>query len=215
MTKRLFDFFLALSGLLISLPIWFLFGILIWIEDENHIFYSQERVGKNGKIFKIIKFRSMVTNADKEVGPLQAKENDTRITRFGRILRATALDELPQLVNILKGEMSFVGPKALRMVEIDAGDKTPRSIWEFKGAEQRLSVMPGLTGVAQILAARDINRTEKFKYDIWYIKHQSFLLDLYIIFISFLVTFRGMWERRGNKFTYLLINFKKKVESEL
>ena len=213
--KRIFDFLLASMGLLISLPLWVIFSLLIWLEDKKPIFYSQERMGKGGKIFKIIKFRSMKANADEEVGPLQAREDDARMTCFGRILRATALDELPQLINILKGEMSFVGPKALRPVEIDAGDKTPKSIWEFEGAEARLSVTPGLTGVAQILTARDISRKEKFKYDIWYIKHQSFFLDLYLIFISFLITFRGVWEVRENKFTYLLINFKQKVESEL
>jgi len=119
MLKRAFDFILSLSGIILSAPLWILFSLAIILEDGWPIFYRQERVGKRGRIFKVIKFRSMVKDAEKDVGPVQVKENDPRVTKAGRILRATALDELPQLLNILKGDMSFVGPRALRPEELE------------------------------------------------------------------------------------------------
>jgi len=126
------------------------------------------------------------------------------------------MDAFPQLWNIFKGEMSFVGPRALREVEIECSDDKPRSIWEFEGAKERCMVRPGLTGVAQILAKRDIPRDRKFKYDIWYIKNRSFLLDLYLIFMSFMVSFCGAWESRGEKLNFFGIReFREKVENQL
>lgn len=203
MIKRVFDFSLALSGIFFSFPLWFILGFAVWLEDSGPVLYFQERVGKDGKIFKSLKFRSMLPEAEKDYGPLQALENDQRVTKLGKILRATAMDELPQLWNILKGEMSFVGPRALRPVEQDPYDSLPRSVWEFKGFKERCSVRPGLTGVAQIFAPRDINRNEKIQYDLWYIKNQYFLLDIYLIYISFLITFKGGWELRKSKLPFL------------
>ena len=161
------------------------------------------------RVFKGIKFRSMIKGAERDVGPLQAKEDDARVTRLGRVLRATAMDELPQLWNILKGEMSFVGPRALRPIEIDTEDGLPKSVEEFAGFRERCLIRPGLTGIAQILAPRDISGQEKFRYDIWYLQHRNPWLDIRIILISFLITFRAKWETRKERFSALpLIDIK-------
>lgn len=213
--KRIFDFSLALIGLILSSPLWVIFGLAIWLEDRGPVFYSQERVGKDGKIFKIWKFRSMRVGAEAKSGPVQAKENDPRATSIGKLMRTTAMDELPQLWNILKGEMSFVGPKGLRYIEIEVGDDKPRSIWEFEGAKERALVKPGLTGVAQVFAPRGIRRGEKFKYDAWYIRNRSFILDVYIVLLSFLVTSIGKWEIKEDKFHLLGRRLKKRVEAGL
>lgn len=143
----------------------------------------------------------MVPDADPKYGPLQASENDHRVTRVGKILRATALDELPQLWNILKGDMSFVGPRALLPAEIEVngnGELVP--LEQIPGYHRRHAVRPGLTGLAQVYAHRDIPRRHKFKYDLPYIKKQSFWLDLKLIALSVWITVRGRWETRDRKF---------------
>jgi lipopolysaccharide/colanic/teichoic acid biosynthesis glycosyltransferase len=197
--KRTLDFLLALIGITLSFPLWIFLGFLIWLEDRGPIFYGQDRLGKDGRIFRSLKFRSMHFAAEKGLGPVQAKEFDARITKTGRILRVTAIDELPQLWNILKGDMSFVGPRALMLIEADANETEAKGVWEFEGFKERQKVRPGLTGVAQVLAPRDIPRSQKFKYDIWYIENQSFWLDMRLIALSFLITFLGRWERREGK----------------
>ena len=198
--KRAFDICFSLLGLILSSPLWLIFGLLILLEDGPPVFYLQERVGKDKRFFKNIKFRSMVKNAEEGIGPVQAGENDARATKIGRFLRRSAMDELPQLINILKGEMSFVGPRALRRFEIelrrlDASDKELVASLFLA----RSKVVPGLTGAAQVFAPRDIPRIEKFRYDLWYIKHQGVLLDLKLIFLSLLISFFGRWETRGRK----------------
>jgi len=210
--KRIFDFLLALVGITISFPLWVFLGFLVLLEDGFPVFYGQDRVGKDGKIFRSLKFRSMHFSAEKGIGPIQAKEDDARISKTGRILRITALDELPQLWNILKGDMSFVGPRALRPVEKDAGESEPKGVWEFEGFGERSKVRPGLTGIAQILASRDIPRGQKFRYDIWYVNNQSFWLDIRLITLSFIITFKGNWEERGGKLAQkILRNLAKKI----
>jgi lipopolysaccharide/colanic/teichoic acid biosynthesis glycosyltransferase len=200
MLKRLFDIFLSSIGIIGSLPLWILFGLAIILEDGFPIFYFQERVGKGGKIFKSIKFRSMIKDAEKDTGPIQAVENDPRVTKVGKILRATAMDELPQLVNILKGDMSFVGPRALRPAEKEVrGSPEETEIEKIPSYQERLAVRPGLTGLAQVYLPGEALRSEKFKYDLEYIKKQSFFLDLKLIFLSFWITFRGKWESREKK----------------
>jgi len=200
MLKRLFDICLSSIGLIGSSPLWVLFALLVLLEDGLPVFYLQERVGKSGKIFKGIKFRSMIKDAEKDTGPVQAIENDPRVTRVGRILRATAMDELPQLVNILKGDMSFVGPRALRPQEKEVrGNPEETDIKKIPGFHERLSVRPGLTGMAQVYLPGEALRSEKFKYDIMYIRNRSFLLDLKLILLSFWITFRGKWESRQEK----------------
>ncbi len=200
MIKRLFDIFLSGIGLIGSSPLWLLFSLAIILEDGLPIFYLQERVGKGGKIFKGIKFRSMIKDAEKETGPIQATENDPRITKIGKILRNTAMDELPQLVNILKGDMSFVGPRSLRPKEKEVhGNPDETDIEKVPGYQERLAVRPGLTGIAQIYLPTDALRKEKFQYDLYYINNQSFLLDLKLIILSFWITFRGKWQSRQRK----------------
>ena len=200
MLKRLFDIFLSSIGLLISFPLWLLFSLVIKLEDRGPIFYSQERIGRGGRVFKAIKFRSMFKDAEKETGPVQAVENDPRVTKVGKLLRVTAMDELPQLWNILRGDMSFVGPRALRPEEKEVhGNPDKLRIEDIPGYQERLAVRPGLTGMAQVYLPTDALRKEKFKYDLLYIKNQSFLLDLKLIFLSFWITFRGKWESRERK----------------
>lgn len=200
MLKRLFDICLSSLGLIGSSTLWIIFGLLISIEDGLPIFYLQERVGKGGKIFKAIKFRSMIKDAEKGIGSVQAIENDPRVTKMGRILRATAMDELPQLLNILKGDMSFVGPRALRPKEREVhGNSALTKIEDVPYYKERLAVRPGLTGLAQVYLPTDALRSEKFQYDLLYIKKQSFLLDLKLILLSFWITFRGKWESREKK----------------
>lgn len=200
MLKRLFDITLSSIGIIGSLPLWVLFSLAIWLGDMGPVFYKQERIGKDGKIFKALKFRSMIKDAEKDTGPVQAVENDPRVTKVGRILRATAMDELPQLINILKGDMSFVGPRALRPKEKEVrGNPDEKEIEKIPGYQERLTVRPGLTGLAQVYLPGEALRSEKFKYDLLYIKKQSFLFDLKLIFLSFWITFRGKWESRQGK----------------
>jgi lipopolysaccharide/colanic/teichoic acid biosynthesis glycosyltransferase len=199
--KRLLDVLLSGAGLVASLPLWGLIAALIKLEDGGPIFFYQDRVGHNGHLFRAMKFRSMKVNAEALSGPMQATEHDPRVTRIGRIMRATAMDELPQLLNIFKGDMSFVGPRALRPGEIEVkGSGEVERLEDVPGFEDRCRVKPGLTGVAQIYAARDIVRRNKFRYDRIYIKRRSFLLDLKLIALSFWITFRGTWENRDEKF---------------
>jgi lipopolysaccharide/colanic/teichoic acid biosynthesis glycosyltransferase len=142
----------------------------------------------------------MIPDAESAVGALQASQNDPRITRVGRVLRATAMDELPQLWNIFRGDMSFVGPRALRPGEIEtSGSGEHVAMESIPGYTERHSVRPGLTGIAQIFAPRDVPRRHKFKYDRIYITNQSFWLDVRLILVSFLITFRGQWESRAKK----------------
>jgi len=198
--KRPFDVLLSGAGILLSSPLWILFAAIIWIQDRAPIFYGQDRVGKNGRVFRALKFRSMIKDAEKGRGAVQAVENDPRVTRFGRILRATAMDELPQLLNIFKGDMSFVGPRALRPEEKEVhGEEDTRRIENIPGYRERVLVRPGLTGLAQIYLSGDAPRWKKFRYDRFYIQNRSFWWDIELILLSFGVTFRGKWESRQKK----------------
>ncbi len=200
LAKRAFDVALSGTGLLISSPIWLALATAIRLEDGGPIFYSQERAGEGGRVFRAWKFRSMVPDAEHAVGAVQATEHDPRVTRVGRVMRATAMDELPQLWNIFVGDMSFVGPRALRPGEIEAlGDGRLEALEEVPGYADRSRVRPGLTGIAQIFAPRDITRRNKFRYDRVYIRRHSFWLDLRLIVLSFWITFRGKWETRSSK----------------
>ncbi|MEQ1895752.1 MAG: sugar transferase [Vicinamibacterales bacterium] len=201
MAKRLFDVALSGGGLAASLPVWMAIATAVKLEDGGPVFFSQERVGQGGRVFWVLKFRSMIPDAEARVGALQASDGDPRITRIGRWLRATAMDELPQLLSIFRGDMSFVGPRALRPGEIEVhGDGREEALEDVPGFDLRCQVPPGLTGVAQIYAPRDIPRRQKFRYDAVYIRRQSFGLDMRLIALSSWITFRGRWEVRGRKF---------------
>ena len=199
MIKRTFDATLAGAGLVLSAPFWALFAAAIKLEDGGPVFYAQDRVGQGGRVFKALKFRSMRPDAERETGPLQARRRDPRVTRIGRLMRATAMDELPQLWNILRGDMSFVGPRALRPgeIEIEGGVAVP--LEAVPGFDRRIRVRPGLTGVAQVYAARNIPRRHKFRYDVLYIRRRTMWLDLRLILLSFWISFLGTWESRGRK----------------
>jgi len=215
MIKRVFDFTFSLFGIILSLPIWLMITLAILIEDGWPVLYSQERMGKDCRTFKAFKFRSMVKDAEKHTGPIQAKEDDRRVTKVGKVLRSLAMDQLPQLINILRGDISFVGPRALRSEEIEVADNVLKKALDYPYFEERSRIRPGLTGVAQVFAPRDISRKEKFGYDAWYIRNQNFRLDIYIIILSFLVTFRGKWELRKSKFNYLGRSLKELIQSRL
>ena len=199
--KRTLDVGLSGLGLILSLPTWAGVALAIKFDDGGPVFFGQERVGQGGRTFRVLKFRSMIPNAEAVVGARQASAGDPRTTRVGRVLRATAMDELPQLWSIFRGDMSFVGPRALRPGEIEVnGNGAHETLESVPGFERRCTVTPGLTGVAQVFAARDIPRRQKFKYDLLYIRKQSFALDIRLIILSFWITFRGTWEARGRKF---------------
>lgn len=201
LAKRSFDASVAGAGLLLSLPLWAVIAVAVKLEDGGPVFYSQERAGQHGRVFRVYKFRSMIPDAEARVGARQARAGDDRITRVGRWLRATAMDELPQLWSIFRGDMSFVGPRALRPGEIEvAGDGRMVALEDVDGYAARSRVVPGLTGVAQIYAPRDVPRRQKFRYDRLYVRRQSFALDLRLMALSFWITFRGSWESRGRKF---------------
>ena len=198
--KRALDVTLSGVGLVASAPLWAVIALMIKLEDGGPVFYGQQRSGLNGVPFEVRKFRSMIPDAEANVGAVQATANDPRITRIGRLLRATAMDELPQLWNIFRGDMSFTGPRALRPGEIEVcGRGVVEKLEDVPGFAERSSVRPGLTGIAQIYAPRDITRRWKFRYDLLYVRRQSFWLDVRLIMLSFWITFRGTWEARGSK----------------
>jgi lipopolysaccharide/colanic/teichoic acid biosynthesis glycosyltransferase len=182
--KRVYDIFLAATGFLIALPIVVIFAALIVLETPGSPFYVQERIGKNGKRFKMVKLRSMRNDAEKE-GAKWAVVNDPRITKVGAFIRKTRIDELPQLISVLKGDMSIVGPRPERPVFTAQFNK------EIKGFENRLLVKPGLTGLAQVSGGYDISPREKLKYDLVYIQNLTFSLELKIILKTFKVIFTG------------------------
>jgi lipopolysaccharide/colanic/teichoic acid biosynthesis glycosyltransferase len=198
--KRIFDCALAGVGLVVSAPLWLAIAVAIKLEDSGPIFFRQQRVGRGGRVFDALKFRSMVPNAEALTGPVQATENDLRVTRVGRLLRATAIDELPQLWNICAGDMSFVGPRPLRPGEVETrGDGQFVRLDQIPGYEARHTVRPGLTGIAQVYAARDINRARKFRLDRLYLKRAGFWFDLKLILVSFWITAHGDWEKRDRR----------------
>jgi lipopolysaccharide/colanic/teichoic acid biosynthesis glycosyltransferase/VanZ family protein len=198
--KRPFDIALSSAGLALSAPLWLIIAAAVKLQDRGPVFYAQDRVGRNGRVFKALKFRSMIKDAEAGRGPVQAVENDPRVTPVGRLLRATAMDELPQLLNIFKGDMSFVGPRALRPSELESrGNPGTEAMTDIPGYERRHEVRPGLTGLAQVCLPGDTPRRKKFRYDLLYIRKRSFCLDLKLIGLSFWITFRGKWESREPK----------------
>jgi lipopolysaccharide/colanic/teichoic acid biosynthesis glycosyltransferase len=197
--KRVIDFVLATGALVVSAPVWLAIAAAIKLEDRGPVFYVQPRWGLRQQPFCVYKFRSMIVDADRKFGAVQAGRNDPRFTRVGRLLRGTSLDELPQLLNIWRGEMSWVGPRALPINERQQNEITDLPDDAIPGFHERCSVRPGLTGIAQVFAPRDTPRRQKFRYDLFYIKRQSLWLDLKLIAASFWISLRLRWETRGRK----------------
>jgi sugar transferase (PEP-CTERM system associated) len=177
--KRTIDLTLALIMAVLALPLMLLAALLVWLDDGSPVLYRQERVGENGRAFVLSKFRSMRKDAEKAGTPMWAREGDDRITRVGRFLRKTRLDELPQLWNVIRGDMSFVGPRPERPFFVEQLSK------DIPFYQQRHAVKPGLTGWAQVKYRYGSSREdamEKLRYDLYYIKHLSVFFDLTIVF---------------------------------
>lgn len=184
--KRIFDVFLAFLILILTLPIWPLISLAIKIEDGGPVFYKQERVGKDRKNFFLIKFRSMIPEAEKE-GPKWAEEEDKRITKVGKFLRRTHFDEIPQMINVLRGDISLVGPRPERPEFVAQLEK------EIPHYHLRHLIKPGFTGWAQIkfrYGRSIMDAKEKFEYDLYYLKNRNFLLDLGILLKTFQLFFK-------------------------
>jgi sugar transferase (PEP-CTERM system associated) len=170
---------LSLLGLLLSFPLMIVIAVLIRLDSKGPVLFKQARVGKDGKTFQLLKFRSMRVDAEEKTGPVWAKKNDDRVTRVGRVIRKLRLDELPQFLNVLRGEMSFVGPRPERPEFVE---ELSRSIPYYI---QRHTVRPGITGWAQVkyqYGASVGDAVEKLQYELFYIKNMSVMLDFYIIF---------------------------------
>jgi lipopolysaccharide/colanic/teichoic acid biosynthesis glycosyltransferase len=185
--KRLFDVCFSSLALLLSLPVWLLVTLLIWWEDPGPILFVKNSVGRGGKNFKQFKFRSMILHAEKDTGPISGYENDERVLWFGKFLRKTALDEVPQLINILLGEMSVVGPRPQRTVLVHG------YLQEIPIYAGRHRVRPGLAGLAQVVDAYDISPEEKLAWDLLYIEKASIWLDLKLLFSAFYLVFALRW----------------------
>lgn len=172
MFKRLIDILVSFTSFLIGWPIFLALIILVRINLGKPVFFVQTRPGLNGKLFNMVKFRTMKDSCDEKGNLLPDAE---RLTKFGRFLRSTSLDELPELWNVLKGEMSLVGPRPLLMeyLPLYSPEQT-----------RRHEVRPGITGWAQVNGRNAISWEEKFKLDVWYVDHQSFILDLKILFMT-------------------------------
>ena len=190
--KRGFDFLLSLVVLVISAPIWLLISALIWLEDPGPIFFIKNSVGKGGKNFYQLKFRTMQKDAESATGPVMARVNDGRTLRIGRFLRKTALDELPQLVNIFLGQMSFVGPRPQRTVLVHEYLQT---MPEFA---ERHCVLPGLAGLAQVVGSYYITPRQKLRFDRIYARHASLGFDVKLIVLALLIVFYLRWKPDWN-----------------
>lgn len=176
--KRLLDIVISATALILLSPFMLIIYLLVRINLGGPVFFLQERVGKDNKIFKMIKFRTMKNSTDKDGNLLSDNE---RLTKFGSFLRSFSIDELPELINILKGDMSLVGPRALLVQYL-----------EYYNSEQirRHDVLPGLTGWAQINGRNSITWCEKFKLDVWYVDNWSLWLDIKIFFLTFWKVFK-------------------------
>ena len=181
--KRFFDIFLCVFALIMLSPVFLVIAILIKCEDGGPVFFKQKRMTRNGREFDILKFRSMIVDAEKYAGAVLATDNDPRITKVGKVIRATRLDEIPQILNILKGDMSIVGPRPERKV---IADEYCKDIPEFA---YRLKVRGGLTGYAQIYGKYNTSAYDKLRLDLMYIENYSLMLDIKLIILTLRIIF--------------------------
>jgi undecaprenyl phosphate N,N'-diacetylbacillosamine 1-phosphate transferase len=188
--KRIIDIISGVLGLIITSPLWLYVVIKIKAEDRGPVFFIQERVGKDGKLFRMYKFRSMVVGAEKKGLGVFVSTDDERITKIGKFIRKTSIDELPQLINVLKGEMSIVGPRPTLEYQVERYNKEQK---------RRLLVKPGITGWAQINGRNNMTWPEKIKLDLWYVDHWSIGLDFKIIgrTIILVIKRKGIYAEEG------------------
>ena len=193
--KRPFDLTILVVSHVVLAPLflllWTLIPLLIWLDGRGPVFYSQKRPGKDGRLFTVLKFRTMIQDADRR-GPAWTLENDPRVTRMGRLLRKTALDELPQVLSIWKGDLSFVGPRALPVEEQRTREE------QIPGFRERLRIRPGLTGLAQVYNQQDESRA-KLKYDLDYMSRMNPVVDMKLMLLSVWNTLGARWDKRGAK----------------
>ena len=193
--KGWFDLSILVLAHLALFPVWVVcwtaIPMIIWIADRGPVFYKQERVGKSGKVFTVLKFRTMVPEAN-DLGPAWTTERDHRVTPVGRILRRTGLDELPQVLSIWKRDMSLVGPRALSLDEHRELEQV------VPGFSARLGILPGLTGLAQVHNQTD-EAVMKLEYDVDYMRRMSLFLDTWLLVRSVYNTLSGRWDRRSGK----------------
>lgn len=177
--KRILDIFISFIAIIILSPLMLIVAFAVKIESKGPVIFKQERVGKDGKIFEIYKFRSMCVGAEQTGTGQYSFSGDPRVTRVGKFIRATSIDELPQLVNVLKGEMSFVGPRPpLTYHPWELGEYTDEQFRMFE-------VRPGITGWAQVNGRKEVEWHERIRLNVWYVDHISLLLDIKIIFLTF------------------------------
>jgi len=208
--KRWFDVSVLILAHVLLLPLglilWTAIPIMIWLGDRGPVFYRQQRMGKDGKPFAVLKFRTMIVDAETQ-GPSFTTDDDPRITRVGRVLRRTALDELPEIINIWQGNMSFVGPRALEVDE-------HQSLAELMpGFEKRLQVRPGLTGLAQVYDKGD-DPFEKYRYDMEYLEKLSPFMDARLMLLSVWNTLVAGWDHRSGKVVLENLKTKSAVKTE-
>ncbi|SVE08282.1 uncharacterized protein METZ01_LOCUS461136 [marine metagenome] len=191
--KTLFDLIILTCSHVVLAPIfiilWIFIPTAIWLEDRGPVFYTQNRLGKNGKLFKLYKFRSMIPEAERETGAILAADNDLRVTKVGKFIRERALDELPQVINLWKGDLSLVGPRPER----------PELMQDIVGVlpeyVERLTVKPGLTGVAQVYGRYATKPRHKLMYDRIYIREMAPLLDIKLLMHSVVLTLKAKWQQ--------------------
>ena len=183
--KRMLDIIIAVLGLVIGAIPMAIVALLIRLESPGPAIFRQQRIGKDGKVFEFLKFRSMCQGAEHTGSGVYSGKGDARVTRIGRILRATSIDELPQLVNILRGDMSLIGPRPPLTYH-------PWPLEEYTDRQRRMfEVRPGITGWAQVNGRKDVEWNRRIEMSVWYVDHVSFWLDLKIFFLTIFKVFRN------------------------
>jgi lipopolysaccharide/colanic/teichoic acid biosynthesis glycosyltransferase len=190
--NRAADVALAGLGLIVASPLLAAAALAIKLEDRGPVLYRQTRVGKDGQDFDVLKLRTMVVGAERQGAGFAVDRGDARITRVGRVLRGTSLDELPQLLNVVRGDMSVIGPRPTLRYQVDRYDQRQR---------HRLDVRPGLTGWAQIHGRATLPWAERIELDLWYVEHRSPLVDLKILLRTPLALFGGTYKGRSGGWT--------------
>lgn len=176
--KRWIDFFMGIVGIVVLSPVFLVTAVAIKLDSPGKVFFLQERIGKDGKVFKIIKFRSMCVGAEHTGTGVYSGKGDARVTKVGKVLRATSIDELPQLINLIRGDMSLIGPRPPLTYHPWTIDKYTEEQFHM------FDVRPGITGWAQVHGRKDVEWNKRISLNVWYVRNVSFLLDLKIFFMT-------------------------------